>query len=103
MGNHIYFDCVQEFKKYGENNELEKQIHKDIAGLNSEEKLNYCIQKCRYFIQEHDDFKTCLGIIFNYCPHKYHPHGDYEVTAVYITMNAKGFISDKELMKRFGF
>ena len=102
MGNKIYFDCVQEFGKYGENDLLEKQIHEDIRELNSEETLEYCIEKCSEFIKENNDLKVCLGIIFNYCPSKYHPYDDYELTTAYIALYAKDMISRKELNKKLG-
>ena len=102
MGKKIYFDCVQEFDKYGEDNLLEKQIHKDILELSPEETLEYCIDKCSEFIRENNDLKVCLGIIFNYCPSKYHPYNDYELTAAYIALYAKNMITRKELNKILG-
>lgn len=95
--NHIYFDCVKQFAQYPS---LEKELeHLRGSDKTVEEKAERCVEICQDLIREHGDFKTCLGVIFNYYPSKYHYLDDYEATVFLISALANGLI-DEEIFKQ---
>lgn len=97
--SYIHFDCVRQFAQYPSlENELEQLRCSDKT---TEEKAGKCVEICQDLIKEHGDFKTCLGVIFNYYPSKYH-YTDYEGTVFLISALANDLIDEEIFQQKTG-
>ena len=96
----IYFDAVQQMRKY------------DTGIFTLENYIHECLKLCKddkeilrtlVFICNNKDFKTILAIVFNYCPSKFHNENNYELTSLYIHLLLNEEITIKEFNKLIGY
>ncbi len=96
----IYFDAVTQMNKYNtENRTLENTIEECIKLCENDKE----ILRDLVFLCSNKDFKTILAIVYNYCPSKFHPQDNYELTSLYIHLLQKEEITEKEFNKLIGY
>lgn len=97
----IYFDAVQAMNRYGE--DYYKTVHESLdACASDEEAAKWLVVECINKIQNYQDLKVVLALVFNYMPGKYNYLEDYEAMAFLIMAYANGSITNEEFYKKTG-
>ena len=97
----IYFDAVQSMDKYGE--DYYKTVHESLdACASNEEAAKWLVVECINKIQNYQDLKVVLALVFNYMPGNYLYLDDYESMAFLIMAYANGSITSDEFYKKTG-